>query len=495
MPSVPDQEPNHQPDPQSADQRGGIAPIDDQEAAVEAILEAASAVAGDPESYDASQIQVLEGLEAVRKRPGMYIGSTGERGLHHLVYEVVDNSVDEALAGHATHIEVTMLADGGIRVVDDGRGIPTDIVASEGKPAIEVVLTVLHAGGKFGGGGYQVSGGLHGVGVSVVNALSSRLDVEVRREGHVYRQSYTVGVPDAPLSMDEATDESGTTITFWASADVFDTLDFDFETLRTRFQQMAFLNKGLTITLTDERPAPRRRGRQRAVGDLPLRGRPGRLRQAPQRVQEERPGAPGDHRLRVRGHGPDDLGRDRHAVDHGVLRERAHLREHHQHPRGRHARGGLPRRADQAGQRLRARQGDPQGEGREPHRRRHPRGPDRGAVGQAARAAVRGPDQDQARQQRGQGLRAAGGHRRARALVRRASQRGPRRDPQVDQRRSSSGGGAQGARGDPAQGPARVELVCRASCPTASSTTRRAARSTSSRATRPAARPRAAATR
>jgi DNA gyrase subunit B len=249
VPSVPDPMPEQEPTQQSGDNP----PVDDQEAAVEAILEAAS-VAADPESYDASQIQVLEGLEAVRKRPGMYIGSTGERGLHHLVYEVVDNSVDEALAGHATHIEVTMLADGGIRVVDDGRGIPTDIVASEGKPAIEVVLTVLHAGGKFGGGGYQVSGGLHGVGVSVVNALSSRLDVEVHREGHIYRQSYTVGVPDAPLAKGEATDHSGTTITFWASADVFDTLDFDFETLRTRFQQMAFLNKGLTISLLDERP-------------------------------------------------------------------------------------------------------------------------------------------------------------------------------------------------------------------------------------------------
>jgi DNA gyrase subunit B len=207
-----------------------------------------------PESYDASQIQVLEGLEAVRKRPGMYIGSTGERGLHHLVYEVVDNSVDEALAGHATTIDITLLADGGVRVADDGRGIPVDIVASEGKPAVEVVLTVLHAGGKFGGGGYQVSGGLHGVGVSVVNALSSKLDVSVFRDGRIYRQSYSVGVPDAPLAEGETTELSGTTITFWASADVFDTLDYDFETLRTRFQQMAFLNKGLTLSLIDERP-------------------------------------------------------------------------------------------------------------------------------------------------------------------------------------------------------------------------------------------------
>jgi DNA gyrase subunit B len=184
----------------------------------------------------------------------MYIGSTGERGLHHLVTEVVDNSVDEALAGYATTIDITLQADGGVRVVDDGRGIPTDIVESEGRPAIEVVLTVLHAGGKFGGGGYQVSGGLHGVGVSVVNALSSKLDVEVHRDGFVYRQSYTVGVPDAPLDKGEATELSGTTITFWPSADVFDSIDFDFETLRTRFQQYAFLNKGLTLTLTDERP-------------------------------------------------------------------------------------------------------------------------------------------------------------------------------------------------------------------------------------------------
>ncbi|HQY33315.1 MAG TPA: DNA topoisomerase (ATP-hydrolyzing) subunit B [Actinotalea sp.] len=205
-------------------------------------------------SYDASAITVLEGLEAVRKRPGMYIGSTGPRGLHHLVYEVVDNSVDEALAGYCDHIEVTLLADGGVRVVDNGRGIPVDIVASEGKPAVEVVLTVLHAGGKFGGSGYAVSGGLHGVGVSVVNALSSTLDVEVRRAGSVYRQSYADGVPQAPLARGEATDSTGTTVTFWASAETFETTVYDFETLRSRFQQMAFLNKGLQISLTDERP-------------------------------------------------------------------------------------------------------------------------------------------------------------------------------------------------------------------------------------------------
>jgi DNA gyrase subunit B len=212
-----------------------------------------STAATDPVEYNASNISVLEGLEAVRKRPGMYIGSTGERGLHHLVYEVVDNSVDEALAGYCTDIQVTMLADGGIRVVDNGRGIPVDIVESEGKPAVEVVLTILHAGGKFGGGGYSVSGGLHGVGVSVVNALSSRLEVEVRLKGSVWRQSYLIGVPQAPLEQCEATDETGTTISFWPNPDIFETVVFDYETLRSRFQQVAFLNKGLSITLTDER--------------------------------------------------------------------------------------------------------------------------------------------------------------------------------------------------------------------------------------------------
>ncbi|MFF7360233.1 DNA topoisomerase (ATP-hydrolyzing) subunit B [Streptomyces sp. NPDC008125] len=204
-------------------------------------------------SYDASAITVLEGLDAVRKRPGMYIGSTGERGLHHLVQEVVDNSVDEALAGHADTIDVTILADGGVRVVDNGRGIPVGIVPSEGKPAVEVVLTVLHAGGKFGGGGYAVSGGLHGVGVSVVNALSTRVAVEVKTDGHRWTQDYKLGVPTAPLAKHEATEETGTSVSFWADGDVFDTTEYSFETLARRFQEMAFLNKGLTLKLTDER--------------------------------------------------------------------------------------------------------------------------------------------------------------------------------------------------------------------------------------------------
>ncbi|MFE9120624.1 DNA topoisomerase (ATP-hydrolyzing) subunit B [Streptomyces sp. NPDC007172] len=204
-------------------------------------------------SYDASAITVLEGLDAVRKRPGMYIGSTGERGLHHLVYEVVDNSVDEALAGHADTIDVTILADGGVRVIDNGRGIPVGIIPSEGKPAVEVVLTVLHAGGKFGGGGYAVSGGLHGVGVSVVNALSSKVAVDVRTEGYRWTQDYKLGVPTAPLARNEAVEDTGTSVTFWADGDIFETTEYSFETLSRRFQEMAFLNKGLTLTLTDER--------------------------------------------------------------------------------------------------------------------------------------------------------------------------------------------------------------------------------------------------
>jgi DNA gyrase subunit B len=205
-------------------------------------------------AYDARSITVLEGLEAVRKRPGMYIGSTGERGLHHLVYEVVDNSVDEAMAGHADAIEVTLLADGGVRVADNGRGIPVDLHPVEKRPAVEVVLTTLHAGGKFDGKSYAVSGGLHGVGVSVVNALSTALDVEIRREGHVWRQRYEMTAPAGELIKGEATDETGTQITFWADGSIFETTTFSYETLSRRLQETAFLNKGLAITIRDERP-------------------------------------------------------------------------------------------------------------------------------------------------------------------------------------------------------------------------------------------------
>ncbi|GLW12505.1 DNA gyrase subunit B [Microtetraspora sp. NBRC 13810] len=205
-------------------------------------------------SYDASSITVLEGLEAVRKRPGMYIGSTGERGLHHLVYEVVDNSVDEALAGYCDTIEITLLADNGVRVVDNGRGIPVGIVPGEGRSAVEVVLTALHAGGKFDSKSYAVSGGLHGVGVSVVNALSTRVDVVVRTDGHVWRQQYDHSRPLAPLEQGEPTSEHGTSITFWADGTIFETTTWNFETLSRRFQEMAFLNKGLTISIRDERP-------------------------------------------------------------------------------------------------------------------------------------------------------------------------------------------------------------------------------------------------
>jgi DNA gyrase subunit B len=205
-------------------------------------------------SYDARSITVLEGLEAVRKRPGMYIGSTGERGLHHLVQEVVDNAVDEALAGFADNIEVTLLADGGVRTVDNGRGIPVDNHPVENRPAVEVVLTTLHAGGKFDSQSYAVSGGLHGVGVSVVNALSERLEVEIKKDGYVWRQSYAYSEPTGPLVKGGKTSETGTIITFWPDDAIFETTEWSFETLSRRLQEMAFLNRGLSIILTDERP-------------------------------------------------------------------------------------------------------------------------------------------------------------------------------------------------------------------------------------------------
>jgi DNA gyrase subunit B len=209
---------------------------------------------GGSQSYGAKDITVLEGLEAVRKRPGMYIGSTGTRGLHHLVYEVLDNSVDEALAGHCSEVAVTIHPDHSVTVVDDGRGIPVETMEKEGRPAAEVVLTVLHAGGKFGdGGGYKVSGGLHGVGVSVVNALSERLHLCIDRDGKTHEQDYARGVPQGPLEAGAKTKRTGTTITFLPDAEIFEELDYDFDTLASRMRETAFLTRGLRISLADER--------------------------------------------------------------------------------------------------------------------------------------------------------------------------------------------------------------------------------------------------
>ena len=207
--------------------------------------------------YNASEIQVLKGLEAVRKRPGMYIGSTGERGLHHLVYEIVDNAIDEALAGYCDHIEVKILKGDIIQVTDNGRGIPVDIQADTGLPAVTVVYTILHAGGKFGGenSGYKVAGGLHGVGASVVNACSEWLTVNVRRDGHEYEQTFRRGDPDGPLKCLGTVAEgvTGTRVTFKPDPEMFDTLEYDYETLHTRMREQAFLNAGLHITIRDER--------------------------------------------------------------------------------------------------------------------------------------------------------------------------------------------------------------------------------------------------
>ena len=204
--------------------------------------------------YDASQIQVLEGLEAVRKRPGMYIGSTSSAGLHHLVWEIVDNSIDEALAGFATHIEIEITKENHIRVTDDGRGIPVDIQEKTGRPAVETVFTVLHAGGKFGGGGYKVSGGLHGVGASVVNALSTDLTVQVFKDGNIYEQSYKRGAVLDDLKIIGKTDKHGTSVYFVPDPEIFqETTVFEFDKLANRVRELAFLNKGLKLTITDFR--------------------------------------------------------------------------------------------------------------------------------------------------------------------------------------------------------------------------------------------------
>jgi DNA gyrase subunit B len=242
------------------------------------------------QEYGAQSITILEGLDAVRKRPGMYIGSTGERGLHHLVWEVVDNAVDEAMAGYAARVDVRLLEDGGVEVRDDGRGIPVAMHAS-GVPTVDVVMTQLHAGGKFGGenSGYNVSGGLHGVGVSVVNALSSRLEVDISRDGHEWFQYYDHSIPGT-LKQGEASKKTGSTVRFWADATVFETTTYDFETVARRLQEMAFLNKGLTITLADERVTA-----EQVVDDVVSD-----VAEAPKSAEEKAAEAAGPHRVKNR---------------------------------------------------------------------------------------------------------------------------------------------------------------------------------------------------
>ncbi len=235
--------------------------------------------------YDASAIQVLEGLEAVRKRPGMYIGSTGERGLHHLIWEIVDNAVDEALAGHCDRIVLTLQHDGGVRVEDNGRGIPTDTAPGQDIPAVTLALTMLHAGGKFGGGGYKVSGGLHGVGVSVVNALwPAGSSWTSKNRGHLWRQIFPDRRPRGELEQVrpmEPGESTGTTVTYWASEEIFETTTYSLETITTRIREYAFLNKGLEIVVRDERAGGRRDRRRRRGRHRRLRRRPVRIRRDP----------------------------------------------------------------------------------------------------------------------------------------------------------------------------------------------------------------------
>ena len=348
-------------------------------------------------AYTAKDITVLEGLEPVRLRPGMYIGSTGARGLHHLVYEVVDNAVDEALAGHNDSVEVTIHPDNSVTVIDRGRGIPVDLIEEQGLSAMTVVLTKLHAGGKFGGDGYKVSGGLHGVGLSVVNALSARLVAEVRRDGEIYRQEFERGVPLADMEVVGKAEkgDSGTKIHFLPDGEIFEEIDFSTPTLVQRLRETAFLTRGLRIVLTDEREGE---DRHEFYAEGGIRDFVAYVNDAKDPVHK--------HIVFFEGESEHGARRGRDAVEHLVRRLGLLVRQQHQHARGRHPSPGLPLRPDAHAEQVRARQGPAEGQGGGQARRRgRARGARGGHLGQAPEPAVRGADEDEARQPADRGPR------------------------------------------------------------------------------------------
>ena len=429
-------------------------------------------------TYTAKDITVLEGLEPVRLRPGMYIGSTGARGLHHLVYEVVDNAVDEALAGRADTIDVTIHPDDSVTVSDNGSGIPVDVMPEQGLPALTVVLTKLHAGGKFGGEGYKVSGGLHGVGVSVVNALSEWLTVEVHRDGKIFRQEFARGDATTDLKKEGVAKDTGTTITFLPDGD-----DLRGDRVVDRHPRTAPARDRVPDEGAANRPLRRALGRREAR--VPLRGRDPRLRLLRQPV--EGPGPQGNRLLRGRQRrGP---GRARDAVEQLLPGVGLLVREQHQHHRGRHAPLRLQGRPDAHAQRLRPRKGPAQGEGGQPRGRGRARGARGGALGEAPRPAVRGADEDEARQPLGARARRADRQPAARRVPRGEPDRGAADHRQGDLGGAGAAGRAQGARADAAQERARELLAAGQARGLPDQRSRPPRSSSSSRATRPAAPP------
>ena len=400
---------------------------------------------GGKSGYTSSDITVLEGLEAVRKRPGMYIGSTGIRGLHHLVYEVVDNSVDEALAGHCDNVVVTIHPDNSLTVVDNGRGIPVGIMEKEQRPAAEVVLTVLHAGGKFGdGGGYKVSGGLHGVGVSVVNALSERLHLEIRTDGYVWSQDYVRGAPQGDLTRGEKTKEHGTTISFLPDTEIFDEFEFDYATLAERMRETAFLTRGLRIKLDDERGEGHSEEFYAEGGLVDFVAHLNATKDALHKKTIFMEGESKEGALEVAMQWNTGYQESLFSFANNI----------NTHEGGSHL-SGFRSALTQDAERLCARKGNAQGEGPEPLRRRRARGPDRHRVGEAPGPAVRGPDEDEARQPADRGLRADDGQPQARRVPRGEPGRLAPDRAQVDRLGSRSRRRSQGARPDPPQVGAR----------------------------------------